>query len=66
METENKKKILERLKAKGRIYIPDFDSLEKELESELENEILKNKVVLQHLIEEKEQLKTMIHHLVIT
>ncbi len=65
METENKKKILERLKSKGLIYTPNFNLLEEELESKLENEILKNKIALQHLIEEKEQLKTMIHDLII-
>jgi len=65
MKTEKKKKILERLKSKGRIHLPDFDSLEKELESELENEILKNRIALQQLIVEKERLKIVLNNLTI-
>lgn len=63
MEANKKREILERLKLKGRIFSSDFESLEQELETSLEDEILRKKKALKQLLAEKEELQTVLHNL---
>jgi len=57
---KRRKELLNKLKKSNRIFDVDYDTLEKDLEENLENEFLKKKDKLTSLLYEKESLRLII------
>ncbi len=62
MDNKRRKQILDKLKRSNQIFDIDYNSFEKDLEMELENEFRKKKNELISLLYEKELLKLKIEN----
>ncbi len=60
MEARRRKQILGKLKKSNQIFEVDYDTLEKDLEVSLEQEIIQKQDILSSLLLEKELLKLKI------